>query len=109
LILTGKPSAMIPRNTTKPGYLQGDVKYVTPELSGLPYTTYEYALIGVYSRCKLALILPVLDESGSLVTLKWILKEAPFKALYLQTDNGLEFQSLFHQFCQQEGIKHYSA
>ncbi|MGH7245625.1 MAG: helix-turn-helix domain-containing protein, partial [Candidatus Levyibacteriota bacterium] len=28
--------AMRPRNTNKPGYLQMDVKYVTPELSGLP-------------------------------------------------------------------------
>lgn len=39
--------AMRPKNTNKPGYLQMDVKYVTPELSGLPYTCYEYGLIDI--------------------------------------------------------------
>jgi len=48
--------AMRPRNTKTIGYFQADVKYVTPELSGLPYTTWEYAFIDIFSRYKLALI-----------------------------------------------------
>jgi len=47
---------MRPRNTKTIGYFQADVKYVTPELSGLPYTTWEYAFIDIFSRYKLALI-----------------------------------------------------
>lgn len=98
---------MRPANTTSPGYIQADVKYVTPELSGLSYTSYEYALVDIYSRYKLALILPVLDEAGSILTLKYALENAPFKISYIQTDNGLEFQSLFHNFCNNSDIKHY--
>ncbi len=99
--------AMRPRNTQKPGFMQADVKYVTPELSGLPYTTFEYAFVDIYSRFKLALILPVLDESGMILTLKYCLEHAPFRIEYIQTDNGLENGSLFHKTCINTGIKHY--
>lgn len=90
---------MRPSNTVKPGYMQADVKYITPELSGLPFTSYEYAFIDIFSRYKLALVLPVLDESGMILTLKYVLQQAPFKISYIQTDNGLENQMLFHQAC----------
>lgn len=98
---------MRPTNTKGIGYLQSDVKHITPELSGLPYTTYEYGFIDIFSRYKLALILPVLDETGSILTLKWVLKEMPFKIKYLQTDNGLEYQSQFSRFCEENKITHY--
>ncbi len=99
--------AMRPRNTNKPGYIQADVKYVTPELSGLPYTCFEYGFVDIFSRYKLALILPVLDESGMVLTLKYCLEQAPFKIEYIQTDNGLENQNLFHKACLDEKITHY--
>ena len=38
------------KNTKTIGYLQMDVKYITPELSGLPWTCYEYAIIDI-QRC----------------------------------------------------------
>src|SRR5436853_69341 len=97
---------MRPRNTTKPGYLH-DVKYITPKLSGLPYTTYEYAFVDIFSRFKLALILPILDESGMILTLKYVLEHIPFKVEYIQTDNGLENGLLFHKTCLEAGINHY--
>lgn len=99
--------AMRPKNTTKPGYLQADVKYVTPELSGLSYTCFEYGFVDIFSRFKMALILPVLDESGIILTLKYVIKEAPFKTTYIQTDNGLENQQLFHKTCEENNITHY--
>ncbi len=99
--------AMRPRNTLKPGFLQADVKYVTPELSGLPYTCFEYGFVDIFSRYKLALILPVLDESGMILTLKYCLEQAPFAIEYIQTDNGLENQNLFHKACEDNKIKHY--
>ncbi len=37
--------AMRPRNTKSLGYLQMDTKHVTPELGGLPFTVFEYAVI----------------------------------------------------------------
>lgn len=99
--------AMRPSNTSKPGYMQADVKYVTPELSGLTFTCFEYAFVDIYSRFKMALILPVLDESGMILTLKYVIEQAPFKIEYIQTDNGLENQLLFHKTCQENNINHY--
>ena len=52
---------MRPRNCPGLGYLQMDVKHVTPELSGLPDTCYLYAAMDISSRYKV-LILPKLDE-----------------------------------------------
>ena len=99
--------SMRPKNTKTVGYLQMDVKYVTPELSGLPYTCFEYALVDIFSRYKMALILPVLDESGSILTLKYVVENSPFKILYVQTDNGLEYQRQFDKTCEELKIKHY--
>lgn len=99
--------AMRPNNTSKPGYLQMDVKYVTPELSGLPYTCYEYGIIDIFSRYKTSLILPILDESGSILALKWALQTMPYTIVYVQTDNGLEYQKHFHSACEELGIVHY--
>lgn len=99
--------AMRPRNTNQPGYLQADVKYVTPELSGLSFTCFEYGFVDIFSRFKMALILPILDESGMIVTLKYVIEQAPFKISYIQTDNGLENQNLFHKACLDNNIKHY--
>ena len=99
--------AMRPKNTSKPGYLQMDVKYVTPELSGLPYTCYEYGIIDIFSRYKTSLILPILDESGSILALKWAMQSMPYKIVYVQTDNGLEYQKHFHAACEELSIVHY--
>ena len=41
---------MRPRNCPGLGYIQMDVKYVTPELSGLPYTCYLYAALDISTR-----------------------------------------------------------
>lgn len=99
--------AMRPKNTNRPGYLQMDVKYVTPELSGLPYTCYEYGIIDIFSRYKTSLILPILDESGSILALKWAIQSMPLTVVYVQTDNGLEYQKHFHKACEELNIVHY--
>lgn len=99
--------AMRPRNTTNLGYLQMDTKHVTPELSGLPMTVYEYAAIDIISRYKVAVILPdITDESASLA-LAFFRKWFPFPIQYVQTDNGLEFQRTFDDTCRTYGITHY--
>jgi len=84
-----------------------DTKHVTPELSGLPMTVYEYAAIDILSRYKLAVIFPdITDESASLA-LGFFRKWFPFPIHYVQTDNGLEFQRTFEDACERYGIEHY--
>lgn len=51
------------RNVTKPWFLQMDVKY--PQLSGLPHTCFEYAIMDIWSRYKEAVIVPCLDAEAS--------------------------------------------
>ena len=98
---------MRPRNCPGLGYLQMDVKYVTPELSGLPYTCYLYAAMDIYSRYKVGMILPKLDEGGSLLALYHATEQFPFALRYVQTDNGLEFQRRFHAKCTELGLDHF--
>lgn len=86
------------KNVTGVGKLQMDVKYVTPELSGLPHTLFLYALIDIYSRYKQGVILPLLDQGYSIQALKVCLPLFPFTPDFVQTDNGLEFQQRFYDF-----------
>ena len=95
------------KNTKSVGYLQMDVKYITPELSGLPWTCYEYAIIDIYSRYKEAVILNHLDQDGAMAALLEILPRLPFKPIFIQTDNGLEFQNRFDNLCKQLKLEHY--
>lgn len=98
---------MRPSNTDKLGYLQMDTKHVTPELSGLPTTCYEYAAIDILSRYKLAVILPDISDESASLALEFFLKWFPFKVEYIQTDNGLEYQRSFEEACQKHNIIHY--
>lgn len=95
------------KNTTTIGKLQMDVKYITPELSGLPYTCFEYAVVDIYSRYKDAVIINHLDQDGSILALMEILHRLPFQPDFIQTDNGLEFQGRFHTFCEERELHHH--
>lgn len=99
--------AMRPVNTKELGFLQMDTKHVTPELSGLATTVYEYAAIDIFSRFKLAVILPDISDESATLALHYFLKWFPFNIKYIQTDNGLEFQRTFHEFCLKKGVNHY--
>ncbi|MBF8267860.1 MAG: transposase, partial [Dehalococcoidia bacterium] len=84
-----------------------DVKYVTPEISGLPYTCYLYAAMDISPRYKVGLILTQVDEGGSLLALYHAIQMLPFPVRYVQTDNGLEFQKRFHAKCEEVGLEHF--
>lgn len=104
----GQPTIhMHAKNTTAIGHLQMDVKVVTPELSGLPWTCFEYAVIDIFSRYKDAVILNQLDQDGAICALLEILPRLPFKPVFIQTDNGLEFQKKFLSFVDAQGLKHH--
>lgn len=94
------------KNVSRPGKLQMDVKYVTPELSGLPHTVFLYAVIDIFTRYKAGIIWPELVQDFSIKTINCI--ELPFAADFVQTDNGLEFQTRFHDFViQKKGWGHH--
>ena len=95
------------KNVHTIGYLQMDVKYVTPELSGLTWTCYEYAIIDIFSRYKEAVILNQLDQDGAMSALMTILSKLPFKPVFIQTDNGLEFQGRFETLCRDLKLPHH--
>lgn len=86
------------KNALQPGKLQMDVKYVTPELSGLVHTTYLYAVIDIWSRWKQGIILPAVDQALAIEALKYTVPLLPFKPDFIQTDNGLEFQHRFKAY-----------
>lgn len=95
------------KNTSTIGYLQMDVKYITPELSGLPWTCFEYAVIDIYSRYKEAVILNQVDQDGSILALMEILPKLPFEPVFVQTDNGLEFQNRFVEYLKNINLEHH--
>ena len=98
---------MRPSNCPGLGYLQMDVKYVRPELSGLAYTCYLYAAMDMSTRYKVGLIFPKVDGAESLLALYHAFQNLPFPVCYVQTDNGLEFQKRFHVKCQEIGVDHF--
>ncbi|MCL5794945.1 MAG: integrase core domain-containing protein [Patescibacteria group bacterium] len=96
------------KNVKQLGKLQMDVKYVTPELSGLEHTCYLYAAMDILSRYKQGIIFPLLDQGYSIEALKFVISIMPLKADFVQTDNGLEFQKRFLKALQDEfKLKHH--
>lgn len=95
------------KNTKTIGYLQMDAKYITPELSGLPWTCFEFAVIDIFSRYKEAVILNHLDQDASILALLEIVPKLPFKPVFLQTDNGLEFLERFRRHVEALGMKYH--
>lgn len=99
---------MYVKNALVPGKLQMDVKYVTPELSGLVHTAYLYAVMDIWSRYKQGVILPLLDQRLAVEALKQLVPLLPFTPDFIQTDNGLEFQAAFRGFVTKElGWQHH--
>ena len=90
------------RNVAAPGKLQMDVKVVTPELSGILYTCYLYGVVDIYSRYKQGVIMSYLKQESTGLALHYLLEKFPFEADFVQTDNGLEFQSEFHRYVLEE-------
>ncbi len=95
------------KNALVPGKLQMDVKHVTPQLSGLPHTVYLYAVIDIFSRYKAGIFLPKLDQQHAIMALQHFLPMLPFKTDFIQTDNGLEFQSDFDAHVNHLGWHHH--
>ena len=85
------------KNADTTGYLQMDVKFLTPELTGLPWTCFSFAVMDIYSRYKDAEIYNHLNQDNAIAALTTVVSRLPFRPVFLQTDNGLEFQQRFSQ------------
>ena len=72
-----------------------------------PKADYLYAAMDISTRYKVGLILPKVDEAGSLLALYHAIQTLPFPVLYVQTDNRLEFQKRFHAKCEEVGLEHF--
>ncbi|MCL5012033.1 MAG: integrase core domain-containing protein [Patescibacteria group bacterium] len=95
------------KNALVPGKLQMDVKFVTPELSGLSHTCYLYAIMDIFTRMKQGVIFPLLDQSYAIEAMRILLPQFPFRADFIQTDNGLEFQARFHAYVESLPMQHH--
>lgn len=95
------------KNVDQPGFLQMDVKFVTPELSGLPHTNFLVALIDIYTRWKVGAIFTDHTQLESMAALEAALSSLPFPVSFVQTDNGFEFMQRFHTHCQDLGLEHH--
>lgn len=95
-------------NALAPGKLQMDVKYVTPQLSGLEHTVYLYAIMDIFSRFKFGVMLPAVDQALAIRSAGELIPLMPFSSDFIQTDNGLEFQARFRSFVTGElGLTHH--
>ena len=81
-----RENGQVMRPSNCPRYLL--VKYVR---SGLP-NVLPVCCLDISTRYKVGLILPKVDEAGSLLALYHATQTLPFPVCYVQTDNGLEFR-----------------
>jgi transposase InsO family protein len=98
---------MYVKNALTPGKLQMDVKYVTSELCGLPRTVFLYAVMDIFSRYKQGVILPALDQQTAIAAFRYLMPLLPLDPDFIQTDNGLEFQSAFSAAVTWLGLQHH--
>ena len=97
---------MKPGNCPGPGYLQMGVKVVERKLSGLRSTCYLYAAMDMWSRYRVGLILPKLDEDGSLLALYHCTERLPVALRLIQTEDIPAFRDRFHDKCVELGLEH---
>jgi transposase len=93
-----------------PGHrVQLDVKFIEP----LPSTKAgarpkhdQFTAIDDCTRLRVPRIYPKLNQTTAIQFLDYVLERLPFRVEVIQTDNGAEFQSLFHYHVLDRGIGH---
>jgi len=90
----------------QPGHrVQIDVKFLE-RIPGTKKRLYQYTAIDDCTRMR---ILKIYDSCNQATTIKFmndVLARLPFRILVVQTDNGAEFQSLFHWYLRDRDIQH---
>ncbi len=89
-----------------PGHrVQLDVKFIAP-LAGSHRKHYQFTAIDDCTRLRVLRIYPQLNQKTAIQFADYVLERLPFRVEVIQTDNGAEFQSLFHYHLLDRGIGH---
>jgi transposase InsO family protein len=89
-----------------PGHrVQIDVKFIAP-LAGSRRKHYQFTAIDDCTRLRVLRIYPQLNQKTAIQFADYVLERLPFRVEVIQTDNGAEFQSLFHYHLLDRGIGH---
>jgi transposase InsO family protein len=89
-----------------PGHrVQIDVKFIAP-LAGSRRKHYQFTAIDDCTRLRVLRIYPQLNQKTAIQFVDYVLERLPFRVEVIQTDNGAEFQSLFHYHVLDKGIGH---
>jgi transposase InsO family protein len=89
-----------------PGHrVQLDVKFIAP-LPGSRRKHYQFTAIDDCTRLRVLRIYPQLNQKIAIQFADYVLERLPFRVEVIQTDNGAEFQSLFHYHLLDRGISH---
>jgi transposase InsO family protein len=89
-----------------PGHrVQIDVKFLAP-LAGSRRKHYQVTAIDDCTRLRVLRIYPQLNQKTAIQFADYVLERLPFRVEVIQTDNGPEFQSLFHYHLLDRGIGH---
>ena len=89
-----------------PGHrVQIDVKFIEP-LAGARKRYYQFTAIDDCTRLRVLRIYPQLNQKTAIQFADYVLERLPFRVEVIQTDNGAEFQSLFHYHVLDKGIGH---
>jgi transposase InsO family protein len=89
-----------------PGHrVQLDVKFIAP-LAGSRRKHYQFTAIDDCTRLRVLRIYPQLNQHSAIQFLDCVLEWLPFRVEVIQTDNGAQFQSLFHYHVLDKGVGH---
>jgi transposase InsO family protein len=90
-----------------PGHqVQIDVKFIGP-MGARKKRFYQFTAIDDCTRLRVLRIYERLNQKTAIQFLDYVLEKLPFVVEKVQTDNGSEFQSLFHWHLLDRGIKHH--
>jgi transposase InsO family protein/transposase-like protein len=89
-----------------PGHrVQIDVKFIEP-LPGARKKHYQFTAIDDCTRLRVLRIYPRLNQRTAIQFADYVMERLPFRVEVIQTDNGAEFQSLFHYHVLDKGVGH---
>lgn len=92
-----------------PGHrIQIDVKFLsfTDKSSGKEIRRYQYTAIDDASRARALKIFNQHNQKCAVEFVDYVRGKFPFRIHTIQTDNGHEFQAMFHWHCEDLGIRH---
>lgn len=91
-----------------PGHrIQIDVKFLSfTDNSGKEVKRFQYTAIDDATRARALKIYPRHSQKNAVEFVDYVRNKFPFRIHTIQTDNGHEFQALFHWHCEDHGIRH---